>query len=136
MRQKIFLFAIFLTGGGKIALNAIELSQLCQSGQNCTINTPQSEVTNYGSFNHLVEIKDNIDTFTNYGFIKGIIYSGSATLTLNNLGSIYMNTFDTIKADGKILIQNYQVSIVSSADTFNSFKNQYGFSTTTNQRVL
>lgn len=67
MRQKIFLFAIFLTGGGILVnLNAIELSQIPDKDN---ITTPYDKITNSGDIRTHITIKATIGSFINYGTI-------------------------------------------------------------------
>ena len=82
MRQKTFLetfsFAIFLTGGGILGLNAVELNQICTpTSTTCTIRTSYSDITNNsnlprmgvgigGSPNDRVQI----GSFNNYGSLN------------------------------------------------------------------
>ena len=65
----------FSRGGGFLVnLDAIELSQLCQSGQNCKITTPHQNIENNGTFiiianANKIEIQTQINAFINYGTI-------------------------------------------------------------------
>ena len=72
LRGWVKFLALAFASFAIINLNAIELSQLCQSGQSCTITTPQSEITNHNPFstnNQQITIKSQITNFINYSNI-------------------------------------------------------------------
>ena len=76
-------------------LHATELTQICTSGQQCNISSPQSTITNHTNFtapsDEGIYIEAHIGTFTNYGSITEASGNQAFTFSTNGYISHFIN---------------------------------------------